>query len=506
MDGRARERDPGGGGRGVSRPTADVARHALLYGTGSVVGGVTRAVLLPVIARTLSAEEFGVLSLLLATTNFLHLVFELGLVAALVRFHHDTDDPAERRSLRPLVMLGAPLIDLALAIPFLLARDLVSRVLFGTPEHGLLVAIAAGAAFFGAQFQLLLGHFRADDRSREFALLMALRGAVSLAATFWLVFALDLGVRGFLLGNLVGPLAVVLFAVPRVLARAGLGLAGASRRMRELLAFGLPLVPSSLGLWALTYLDAWLLRVLADLEAVGVYGYASELCLPVAVLLTSVHLAWPPFAFARARREGGPEELSRVFRHLFVLVTAGALAISLLRREILHLLGADAYADSARVIPLLALGTVVFAAARAFETGLQVAGRTRRLPILVLVTTLVNAALNVLLVPRWREVGAAVAIVMTNVLLAILVLRESDRHFRIPFDPARLVRVPIVAAIVLLAGDALPDTGLVAGIVARLALLAAFAPLLVPAGALGAGELRALPAVVRDVLRRRATP
>ena len=66
----------------MTRPTAAVARHALLYGTGSVVGGVTRAVLLPVIARTLSTGEYGVLSLLLAATNFLHLIFELGLVGS----------------------------------------------------------------------------------------------------------------------------------------------------------------------------------------------------------------------------------------------------------------------------------------------------------------------------------------------------------------------------------------------------------------------------------------
>ena len=45
----------------MTRPTAAVARHALLYGTGSVVGGVTRAVLLPVIARTHSTGEYGVL-------------------------------------------------------------------------------------------------------------------------------------------------------------------------------------------------------------------------------------------------------------------------------------------------------------------------------------------------------------------------------------------------------------------------------------------------------------
>jgi O-antigen/teichoic acid export membrane protein len=487
----------------VTRPTAAIARHALLYGTGSIVGGVTRALLLPVVARTLSADEFGVLSLLLASTNFLHLVFELGLVASLVRFHHASEDARERRRLRSLVFLGAPLIDLVLAAPFLLARDQASRLLFGTPEHGLLVAIAIGAAFFGAQFQLLLGHLRADDRSRDFAILMAMRGAISLGVTLWLVFGLGQGVRGFLLGNLVGPLVVVVIALPRLLARIGVDVTDAAARMKTLLAFGLPLVPSSLGLWALTYLDAWLLRVFADLEAVGVYGYASEICLPVAVLLTSVHLAWPPFAFARAPREGGPEQLARVFRHLFVVITGGALAVALLRREVLAVLGASGFRAALPVVPLLALGTTIYAAARAFETGLMVAGQTRRLPALVVGTTLANAALNVALIPSMREVGAGLAIVISNALLAAVVLRESNRHFPIPFDPARLARVLAAAALVFLAGDALPSWPFALGLAARIALLAAFGPLLVVSGAITSQELRALPAGLRDILRRR---
>ena len=80
----------------MSRPTATVARHAAAYATGSVVGGISRAVLLPVIARTLAPSEYGVLSLLLAATNLLHLVFEAGLTQALIRFHHETGDVAER--------------------------------------------------------------------------------------------------------------------------------------------------------------------------------------------------------------------------------------------------------------------------------------------------------------------------------------------------------------------------------------------------------------------------
>jgi len=483
-------------------PTARIARHTLAYGLGSVVGGITRAILLPVVARTLAPEEYGVLSLLLAVTNLVHLVFEFGLVTALIKFHNETDDEDERRHLRSLVFFAMPLLDVVLAAPFLLARGAVSHLLFGTPVHASLVVIAIAVAFCAAQFQLFLGYLRADDRSREFALLMLVKGIVSLAVTLTLVLVLGQGVRGFLLGTLAGPAVVAAVAVPRLLLRTGVLVSGGPTRLRRLLRFGLPLVPSAIGLWLLSYLDSYLLRVLAGLDHVGIYGYAGEICLPIVLLVTSIHLAWPSFAFSRARQEGGGEEVATVFRHLFVVLTAGGLAVSVLRREILAVLATDRYAGAADVIPFLALATVLYGASRAFETGLQVAGDTRRLPLFVALAGLINAGLNMALIPGFGEVGAAWATVVTDVVLGALVLRESNRQFHLPFDLGATARILLAALTVFAAGELLPPLPLAGAIAVRAVLCVLFLPLLVPFRALSSSELRALPALCRDIARR----
>ncbi len=485
----------------MSGATSTIARHTLAYATGSIVGGVTRAVLLPGVARRLSPEEYGVYSLGLATTNLLHLLFELGLVTALIKFHAEDASPESRRRLRSLVFLGMPLLDLVVAAPVLLARDLVSRVLFGTPEHGAYVAIAVAIAFFAAQFQLYLGHLRADDRSKDFAVLMAVRGALSLTCTFVLVIALDLGLPGFLLGNLAGPALVSLGMIPRLLAGQGVDLTGWRGRLRELLHFGAPLVPSALGMWVLSYLDAYLLRVFAGLDAVGTFNFAAELCLPIALLMTSISLAWPSFAFGRAREADGPAQIARVFRHLFVALVGGALAIALLRREILDVVGSATFRASAPLVPVLALSTCLYGAAQAFMTGVQISGATRRLPVLVLAAIVVNALLNVVLIPRYREMGAAAATVATNVFLGAIVLRASARDFPIPFEIRRIAAVLAAAGLVLAAGEAPGERGTLVGMLLRLPMLALYPLALVATGAVSLPELRALPRVFGEIAR-----
>ncbi|MEZ5066670.1 MAG: polysaccharide biosynthesis C-terminal domain-containing protein [bacterium] len=484
--------------------TASVARQTLAYATGSVVGGISRAVLLFVIARRLAPEDFGVLSLLLATTNFLHLVFEAGLVTALIRAHHRTENEDERRRLRVAIFRALPALDLLLLIPVLIAREGISQILFGTPAHGGGVAIAAGIAFFAAQFQLYLGHLRALDRARDFAWMMAAKGVISLSVTLYLVFGRGLGIEGFLLGNLAGPATIALVAIPRLLLRARGAGGGAPPRLRPLLAFGLPLVPSALGLWALSYLDGWLLRVFADLHAVGVYSFASEICLPLALLVTSIQLAWPSFSFSRPRDRDGAEGIARVYRHLFVVVAGGGLAIAVLRREVLVVLSAQAFDASVRVIPWLVLATVLYAASQAFSTGLQIAGDTRRLPFLVGAAALTNAGLNAWMIPIWRESGAAIATVITNVLLCALVLLESHRQYRVPFEVFRLGRTLLAAGAVFAAGELVGDVSFPAGLAIRVPLLALFPLLLLPFRAVAPQELARLPSVVAQVARRAA--
>jgi O-antigen/teichoic acid export membrane protein len=487
-----------------SRPTATIARHALAYATGSAVGGITRAVLLPVIARKLSTEDYGVFSLLLAATNLIHPVLELGLVTALIKFHNEAGDAADRHRIRSVVFLMMPAFDVLIAAPILLARGAISQVLFGTSAYGAFVALAVAIAFFGAQFQLFLGHLRASDRSREFALLMVIKGTVSLALTLYLVLGLEKGIGGLLIGNLAGPATVALIVIPRLLLRSGIDLQGARSRLRSLLVFGVPLVPSAIGIWALSHLDVYLLRVLADLTSVGIYSFGSEICLPIALAYLSFNLAWPTFAFSRARQEGGPEALAKVFRHAFVVLVGLALVISGLRREIVAVVGTETFAASIRVIPALALATCLYAASQVFATGLQVAGNTRRLPLFVLFAVVTNAALNLLLIPLYREIGAAAATAVTNFVLAYLVLWESNRQFPIPFEIGRLLRILGAAAVLLLATDVFGDLSLGVGIAVRLAVVSLFPILLVPLGAISAGELRALPSVLREIGQRRS--
>ncbi|MEM7023930.1 MAG: oligosaccharide flippase family protein [Pseudomonadota bacterium] len=474
----------------MPQPTAQIARHTLTYGFGFVVGGLARLALIPVIARTLSPEEYGVYALLLAAIALLHIVFDLGFVDVLIRFHHENAEPTEQRRLRSILFVLLPIFDITIAMPLLLGRHWLSAFLFGTPDHGDLVFLAVAIALFATQFQLFVGHLRSEDRSGDFVIVMALRGLIVLATTLFLVLVLDMGVTGFLLGQLVAPTVITLVAIPRLLGRVGLDLSQLRARLTPLLRYGAPLVPTALGMWALSYLDAYLLRAFASLEAVGVYRFAAEVCLPLSLLLTSFQLAWPSFAFAQARSPEGAEQLATVFRHMFALLVWASLALAALRHEIFEVIGAETYLASVQIIPLWVLATCLYGASLVFSTGLRVAQKTHKLPLYVLAAIALNAVLAVLVIPSTGVLGCAAVKVVTLLILAALILRESNRHFAIPFELGKIAAMVAAGAVVLAITDSYGEMSLLAGIVLRGGTVLLFPGLLMLMQVISLHELR----------------
>ena len=76
----------------------DLARHAGVYGIGTIVGGLSRAALVPIIARYVPAEEYGKASVVLIFITLFTIVSELGLSSSLIKFVNEAPDRDRRRA------------------------------------------------------------------------------------------------------------------------------------------------------------------------------------------------------------------------------------------------------------------------------------------------------------------------------------------------------------------------------------------------------------------------
>ncbi len=135
------------------------------------------------------------------------------------------------------------------------------------------------------------------------------------------------------------------------------------------------------------------------------------------------------------------------------LVGAG-LVLSLFARELTTII-APRFDRAYLVVGVLATGVVLYAIANIASSGIGLARRTKYIGAYTVIATLLNVALNFLLIPAWGMIGAASATTAAYGLLAILHYRKAQQLYHTPYLTRRVLTVLLVGC-PLMAIGALP--------------------------------------------------
>jgi O-antigen/teichoic acid export membrane protein len=412
-----------------------LARHTGVYGLGTMVGGIARVALIPIIARYVPADEYGKASVVLIFITLLAIVSELGLSSSLIKFVNEARTDEEKNRIVSTILLGS----LAVAVPLAIAACLffvqLSRLLLGSAEYGPLILIGVVGGLGNAILQVGLSFERAFAKSFRYFLYTLVKGGLSLALSISLVVFLKKGATGLLIGAALPPFLIGIAIYGRLLSRCRSSLSKAT--FRSVLEFGGPLVPMNLAMWVLASSDIYLLRRFAAtaeaLSEVGLYQYAHEICLVLVLPMTALNLAWPQFLFSNYMKPEGRILFARVHSYFSFFLVEIAFLLAVFSGQIVHLVGSAGYAGSADVIPLLAGSLLFYGLSIFFASGLYVTGRTRILASIVGACAVLNVVLNIALIPRLGKQGAALATMITNLVMMITVLAFAQARFRIPF-------------------------------------------------------------------------
>lgn len=177
--------------------------------------------------------------------------------------------------------------------------------------------------------------------------------------------------------------------------------------------------------------DLMMIGLLLQPSAVGIYGAASRVAELVGFFLVAVTVAAPPVISSLYHR-GRRDELQRLLAGLSLRVFLPALGLGLLLAafgdRVLALFGPEFTAGS-RVLGLLVIGHLTSAAAGPVGFLLSMTDSQATVARVYGVVTVVNAGLNLALIPRFGSAGAAVATVLSiglwNAWLYVVALRRT---------------------------------------------------------------------------------
>lgn len=412
--------------------TKQIRGSALLTG-GRAISLVINFAVQVLIVRHLSQAGYGAFAYALSLIAVGESVVTFGLDRAITRFVPMYEERGDYgRMLGTLVMVVGFVIAVGLALVLVvigLQGWLAGSVIKDSNLVSVLVILVALAPI-QAYDGVLIGMFAvlADARAIFFrkhilgpslrllvvALLITVGGGVQLLAA------------GYVAAGALG-VALYTFMLWRVLKARGLlrhfDLHSLSFPIREVLTFTVPLLTSDLVYVVMHASDAVLLEHFRGADAVAALRVVQPAAMMNQLVFTSFALLFTPLAsrlFARGDRRAVNDLYWRtaawvaVFSFPIFALTfaiAGPLTVALYEAR---------YVESGTYLALLSLGSYFNVALGFNGLTLKVYGRLRFIVLLNLAAAIVNVGINLLLIPRYGALGAAVGTTLTLVVHNIL--------------------------------------------------------------------------------------
>jgi O-antigen/teichoic acid export membrane protein len=459
-----------------------------VYGASLAVTRLGWIVLLPIYWTRLTPADYGVIGIAAAVQVFLTPVLGLGLYDSVQRFYLEWPESARRRHVGALWAIALAWSALVCAALLIAGENLSGHIIRQVPFHPFL-ALAVATAFCTNVLQFPLAILRTRQRALAFALVNIASFATQAAITVTLVIGYEQGVTGYLAG--IAANAALWALVGAALMAKEVSLRFSFADAREPLRYGLPTVPLALLDGVSAMLDRYFLDKHVGLAGIGLYNLANQFGSAFNMFNTVMKTSWMPFLYrVAAERDDAPAILSRFTVYYLAVLVIPALAVALLAKDVVDVIGDDRFAGVYTLVPTFVLLYYVNAIASGMGRGMDLAKKTALWPVVALASLVTAVVSLAVLVPIWGAPGAVAALICAALVRVITQVALSVHYYPRPLQLGLLFRVWLAGAAVFAAGYLMPWPNVWLSVAGKLALLIAAAALI--ARLVGGGAALAL--------------
>jgi len=430
----------------------NLVKNSGIYVLASLASPLTSLVLAPFLTRNLSHAAYGALAVFNTTITLLAGLTQLGLYSALFRsYNYDYESQKDRKGVLSTVVVLLSLTSLCMTLAMIVTAPWLSTLLFDDVSFSNAVRVAALVVLLQNLTVPGFAWMRAENRAMFFSLLSIANLVISLGVNIILVGVFHMGIAGSLIATGSGYALVGICTIPIILLHAGLSLR--FDIARGLLSFGLPNVFTYVSVWVLQLSDRFLLGRLGSLAQVASYSVAYSLGgLVSVVVLSPFTLAWPSAMFTIAKKDNAPHVFRLVFRWYSMILLFAAFALTLVSIAALYLFFPPVYHSSASIIPLIVISTVFYGIYNIFTTGISIQRKTWFAVVFTALSALVNIGFNLVLIPMYGSMGAALSTLLAYMLLAFVAYVVNQRLYPVPYEIGLFV-IELLVGIAFYAGS-----------------------------------------------------
>lgn len=409
-----------------------LAKSTLLYTVSSCINKIIPFILLTVITRYLSTEEYGIASMITVTGQMVGPFIMLGCSAAFIRKFIEGDDKSNGQYLFNglfIMMVSAASISLALVV----FRNQIQNITAIPTQYTLnLIIISIGNVFYDTGLAVL----EAKEKPKVFMFLQIVISAVNALTTIILVVTFKWGLYGYITGLSTVAILKLVVSIKIMLDEIGLVAIIDYNYIKDIIfVFGIPMIPTQLKGTILTYSDRLFITNLVALSSTGIYSVGSQFAQPIEILCQSFNLAFVPWLYKKLNENDN--EIKRkivVFTYAYsFLFLIGAFIWSVFCKLFLRYLVGDRFADGGIYVIWLSLGYAFHAMQMMVVNYIYYVKKVNLYSIVTIGILALNLLLDYFFINTYGTIGAAQATMIVNFLSFAFTWILASHVYRMPW-------------------------------------------------------------------------
>jgi O-antigen/teichoic acid export membrane protein len=386
------------------RGLGDLFKDTAVYGIASALPRAVSLIMLPVLSRHLSPEQFGEIGVSAVLAQVLTAIFSLGFGTAFPLAYMAKDDRhAKARAFTNGIM------SLIACITILGTAGCLWIAYAASSEWSQIIAWTIASSALGMLCQPFQLSYQLDGLARRYAVLSVAAALVTSASVAWMVAGLGLGTIGFLEAQFIGQGFTILLYCDRLrlFKRATLEVS----RVAWFARTGVAVIPSFASLALLQQNGRLALQHYAGLATVGHYTVGFNIGMAMALAVSGFQSSWAAYMFQRLADD--EQATSRDFSRVFIAYALGfgwlSLLFVVLAEPALAILSTPRYLEARFALAMTAVGQFLVGLYNLLLPGLYFAKELWGLTAVQGVAALLGLMITLLLTHAFGLPGAAVA-------------------------------------------------------------------------------------------------
>ncbi|AKB29885.1 polysaccharide biosynthesis protein [Methanosarcina siciliae T4/M] len=406
-----------------------------LIGITQVLTTLGAFFLLPIITKTLGSYDYGIWSQINVTVSLLTPFALLGLSMSIVRFMSAEKDVNVIRETFYSVLFFVALTSMLISILVFVISDWLASFLFQDINTSYFIKIGSFLIFFSALNQITMFYFRIFRQISKYAFLSIFNSFGGLVLILILV-KMGFGLFGVISAALLVQLFVIVVGILLITSQIGFSVPKFTY-LHSHLKYGLPLAPNSAVRWITSSSDKYILGFFMGLNAVGIYAAAYAIGNIISFFVSPIQL----MLFPTLSKAYDMQNLSEVngyleysLKYFLLFAIPSAFGISVLAKPILRMMTTAEFVSGSIVIPFVAFGIIFEGVYQISINVTHLVKKTQYNIVFLSIGAISNLLLNIILIPIFGLVGAAVSTLIAYFLMCAVSVFFSQKYIQINID------------------------------------------------------------------------